>query len=343
MMHAKSTAIETLKTQPLHPIVRLWRPGQERERFMHAVHEGLSKSPKQLPSMYFYDDRGSELFARITRLPEYYPTRIERAILMKHGPQLSAALPRGLWDVVDLGAGDSDKARLLLAGLHGHGKRVRYLPVDVSERALVSALSSCRQQLPWLSAEGIVAEYRHALRWVAELHPARKRLVLFLGSNIGNMSRVEAATFLRDLRAALRPGDHVLVGFDLVKDPALLRAAYDDSAGVTAEFNLNLLARMNRELGADFVISAFEHVATYCPSERTMKSYLVTRTEQVVNVDGARYVIEPWEAIETERSHKYREHDVSMLARDAGFATAGMFGDERRFFVDALLRVEPYA
>ncbi len=341
MMNAKPTPLAVPVSSPrvTRPLVRLARVAHERDSFLQAVHEGLSSVPKALPSMYFYDDRGSELFARITHLPEYYPTRIERAILMKHAPQLASSLARGLWDVVDLGAGDSDKARLLLAALRSYGKRARYLPVDVSERALRDALASCEQQLPWMDAEGIVAEYGVALRWLADLHPARKRLVLFLGSNIGNMPRAAAVSFLRDLRAALRPLDHVLIGFDLVKDPALLHAAYDDAEGVTASFNLNLLTRMNRELGADFRVSAFEHVAAYCPVERVMKSYLVSRQGQVVNIGCKSYELAPWEAIETERSYKFREEDVRALTEEAGFTVAAIFGDERRFFLDVLLRV----
>lgn len=311
-----------------------------RERFSRDVHDGLSRSPKALPSAYFYDARGSELFRKIMDLPEYYLTRAETEILERHGGAIAAAFSGGECDVVDLGAGDGSKTALLLVQLKRVAADVRYVPVDVSEAALVSAIEGCTHRLPRLQAAGVLAQYHDGLSWLARRDPGRRRLVLFLGSNVGNMDDATAGSFFRALRAVLLPGDHVLVGFDLLKDPSLLLRAYDDAAGVTAEFNLNLLRRINRELEGDFQPSAFRHHATFAPGRRAMESYLLSTQRQSVRVAGRSYDFAAWEPLHTEVSRKYREADVHAFARDAGFVEATHFRDERRLFLDALWRVE---
>jgi dimethylhistidine N-methyltransferase len=317
-------------------------PGRDALRqFERDVHAGLSRVPKALPSLYFYDARGSELFRRIMDLPEYYLTRAERQILEVHGPSMAepfAALPV---DVVDLGAGDGAKTRILLRHLARAGSAVRYVPVDVSEGALSSVLSACAEELPWLEAEGVVAQYEAGIRWLSQRDRDRSRLVLFLGSNVGNLDDQRARAFFRSLHDALLPGDHVLVGFDLVKDVAVLQPAYDDAAGVTAEFNLNLLRRINRELGGTFDVGNFRHFATYSPSRRAMESYLLSLRRQTAEVSKRTFTFEAWEPLHTEISRKYREMDVKAFAAEAGFEEVGRFFDERRLFVDALWRVGP--
>jgi dimethylhistidine N-methyltransferase len=313
----------------------------ERLRFERHVVSGLARTPKALSSMYFYDARGSELFRRFMELPEYYVTRVEHEILEQHGARIVAPLLGADCEVVDLGAGDGLKARILLQHFRAAQGAVRYLPVDVSEDALRTVLAVTHKQQPWLPAQGVVADYAGAIAWLGEHDPWRRRLVLLLGSNIGNLARGPARRFFRARRGALRPGDHVLVGFDLIKDVDLLQAAYDDSAGVTAEFNLNLLRRINRELGGDFRLGAFRHFAAFSPVRRAMESYLLSTAAQSVHIAGRSFAFEPWEPIRTEISCKYRVAEVSAFARDAGFVEVTHHCDERRFFVDALWRVPP--
>jgi dimethylhistidine N-methyltransferase len=309
------------------------------QNFERDVHRGLSRTPKVLSSMYFYDDQGSELFRRIMELPEYYLTRAELEVLERHGRSIVAPMLDEACDVVDLGAGDGLKTQLLLEQLRQGNGDVRYVPIDVSDYALRTALDSCRQRLPWISARGVVAEYAEGIAWLGRHEPGRRRFVLALGSNIGNLQRAEATEFFRSLRAALSPGDHVLVGFDLMKDVQLLQRAYDDSAGVTAEFNLGLLRRINRELGADFDVTAFRHFATFSPQRQAMESYLMSVRGQRARVGAVSYAFDAWEGIQTEVSCKYRPSDVRTFASQAGFTELQHFYDERHWFLDALWRV----
>ncbi len=324
-------------------LVRLARePGTDDvRRFERDVHDGLGRVPKSLPSLYFYDAHGSELFRRIMDLPEYYLTRAERDVLQRNGAHIAAPFAGVPCDVVDLGAGDGAKTRILLRHLARAGSDVRYVPIDVSEGALVTVLEACAAELPWLATAGVVAEYESGIRWLSRSDAQRSRLVLFLGSNVGNLDDVMARGFFSSLHEALLPGDHVLVGFDLVKDIGIMQPAYDDAAGVTAEFNLNLLRRINREHGANFDLDAFQHYATFSPARRAMESYLLSRRRQTVRVARREYTFEAWEPIHTEISRKYYESDIHAFAEDAGFVPVGHFFDEDRLFVDALWRVAP--
>jgi L-histidine Nalpha-methyltransferase len=317
----------------------------EQRRFERDILEGLARTPKASPSMHLYDARGSQLFQRIMDLPEYYVTRVEREILERHGAQLVAPLLRSERpiDVIDLGAGDGLKSRILLEHFAPRGDALRYLPIDISEHALHSVLECCRQEQPWLATLGVVADYAEGIAWLSSRDPSRQRLVLVLGSNVGNLTHGAALGFFRSLRRALCPGDQVLVGFDLVKDPTLLQRAYDDPAGVTAEFNINLLRRINRELRGDFDLKAFRHFANFAPLRRTMESYLMSTRAQTVHVAGRSFEFQQWEPVRTEISCKYRPSDVSAFARAAGFSEIGRYLDERRYFVDALWSVEPDA
>lgn len=304
------------------------------------MHQGLSSAPKTLSSMYFYDDHGSELFRRIMELPEYYLTRSELDVLTRHGSAIVAPLKGAPCDVVDLGAGDGLKTKLLLEQLRSATTDVRYVPIDVSAYALKAALARCDEQVSGISARGVVAEYAQGIAWLSRNDPGRQRLVLALGSNVGNMQRPVAVEFFRALRAALAPGDHVLVGFDLMKDVSLLQRAYDDSAGVTAQFNLGLLRRINRELGGDFDIAAFRHFAAFSPRLQAMESYLLSTRAQRVRIGHRSYAFDAWEPIQTEISCKYRPSDVRSFAREAGFTEVQHYFDERRWFLDALWRVD---
>jgi L-histidine Nalpha-methyltransferase len=311
------------------------------DAFLADVQAGLARRPRALPSKYFYDDRGSRLFQWISRLPDYYLTRVEREILDRHGGAIVAPLCGRPCTVVDLGAGDGHKTLRLLRRLARAGTGVAYAPVDLSPAALEEAAGRVRARLPGLPVRPVRATYASALRQLAGLPQADPRLVLFLGSSIGNFEHAAARATLRELRRALRPGDHLLVGFDLVKPLPLLRRAYDDPPGVTRAFNLNLLARINRELGADFDLSAFRHVATWDPVRPAMESWLESTRSQVVRLAGRRYRFAPGERIHTEISCKYSDAQVTAFGADAGFTEVGRFSDPDRWFADALWRVDP--
>jgi L-histidine N-alpha-methyltransferase len=321
------------QTIKIPKLIELWRDSG-RQRFEQDVHAGLAATPKHLSSMYFYDQTGSDLFRSIMELPEYYVTRVEREILLQHAAEITAPLMDARWDVIDLGAGDGVKTRILLERLRG--RDARYVPIDISERALLDAGQACSKSFPWLPVQPVRAEYFAGIAHIAALEPERKRLVLLLGSNIGNLEQPEARGFFRSLRDVLRPGDRVLVGFDLVKDLDVLQRAYDDSAGVTAQFNLNLLRRINRELKGHFHLSDFRHHATFSHARQAMESHLVSKRNQTVRVGKSSYEFSAWEPIYTEISCKYRESDIHGFAQAAGFVELGLFTDERNYFIDAL-------
>jgi dimethylhistidine N-methyltransferase len=306
--------------------------------FAADVLEGLRRPRKEIPSRWLYDARGSRLFQAIMALPGYYPTRVEEEILERHATGITDPLAGGPCSVVDLGAGDGSKTRVLLASLFRRSPWTSYVPIDLSPAALAQAAHRMASRLPGLRVSPVQADWLDGLRSLAPRGSA-PLLVLFLGSNIGNLERGDALAFLRSLREALRPGDHVLVGFDLLKGRSTLQAAYDDDRGVTRAFNLNLLARINRELGGDADPASFEHVATFDPSRPAMESWLRSRRRQVVHVAGRSFRLEAGERIHTEISCKYEEPDVAVLAGSAGFEEAGRYRDRRRWFVDALWRV----
>lgn len=277
--------------------------------FAAAICAGLSARPKSLPCRYFYDAEGSRLFEEICRQPEYYLTRAEREILVAHADEI-AARPT----LVEFGSGNAEKTRLLIASA-----RRRYVPIDISPSALdVEAL---RRDFPGLSVEPIAAEYREGLRRLERDGPM---LVVFIGSNIGNFTRDEARGFLNGIAELMAPEDRLLLGVDLRKDPAVLEAAYDDAAGVTARFNLNLLARINRELGGTFDLDAFAHRATYDAVDGRVSMWLVSARAQRVRVGADAFDFAAGEAIHTEDSYKYSSEEID--------AVASAFRMERRWF-----------
>jgi L-histidine N-alpha-methyltransferase len=280
------------------------------------VIDGFTAGPKQLRPMWFYDARGSELFEAITRLPEYYPTVAEREILISHAGEIAAATGAGT--LVDLGSGSSEKTRLLLAALRAAGTLALYVPVDVSETALLGAVTGLRADHPELAVHAVLADFGVHL---GQLPGRGRRLVAILGSTIGNLVPAQRAEFLTHLRSGLAPGDALLVGTDLVKDPAVLVAAYDDSAGVTAQFNLNMLRVLNRELGADFDLADFSHRAHWNAAEEWIEMRLRSRRAHVVRVPGAGLSasFEAGEEILTEISAKFRPERVRAELTTAGF------------------------
>jgi len=308
--------------------------------FALDVLTGLSERPKRLSSRWFYDDEGSRLFQRIMALDEYYPTDLERDIFIARGAELAKRFAGRTLDVVDLGAGDGTKTFLLLRHLRDAGANVRYVPIDISEGAMASCHAACTEALPGLPFQGVVGDYVAGLRWLSQ-QDDRERLVLFLGSNIGNFDKPRARAFLRRIWSGLTKGDHLLVGFDLKKDIEVLLRAYNDSEGVTSAFNLNLLARINRELGGDFDVDKWRHFGTYNVFTGAMESYLMSLEAQEVRIETLRttFHFEPWEPIHTEYSYKYLESDITDLAEVCGFDIQDRYMDAKRWFCDALWQV----
>ena len=255
-----------------------------RRDFAYDVLVGLSERPKRLSSRYFYDDEGSRLFQQIMDSPEYYLTDAEREILETRAADILRRSMGEPFDLVDLGAGDGAKTCILLEHLLESGADVRYVPIDISEGAMRSLADSLLSRLPGLKMSGLVSEYVDGVHWLGAHAEGRAKLVLFLGSNIGNFNAGQARAFLRRLWSSLEEGDRVLMGFDLKKDIDRLLGAYNDKRGITARFNLNLLARINRELGANFDLDKFRNFGTYDVFSGAMESYLVSLEEQQVFV-----------------------------------------------------------
>ncbi len=308
-------------------------PGAGAEAMRRDVARGLALPQKELSPKYFYDHRGSQLFERITELPEYYLTRAERAILAARMPALMRALRPAT--LVELGAGSAAKTRLILDAMRDAGSAACYVPLDVSASFLAETAARLRAAYPGLRVEPVAADFTERLPLAPALpHP---RLVAFLGSTIGNFTACEAVRLLSRVRAVLGPADRLLLGADLRKDPARLEAAYDDAAGVTAEFNRNLLVVLNRELDADFVPGAFGHRAVYDRAQHRIEMHLVARGPQRVRIPGAgTYTFADGETVRTEISCKYdRPALEDMLAR-AGLCTDRWFTDPAGDFALAL-------
>lgn len=313
----------------------------ERDAFALDVLVGLSETRKFIPSKYLYDARGSELFRSITQLPEYYPTNCEIEVLEKRVGELAQVVSRQPFNLVELGAGFGRKTRILLRAFSEMRLDYRYVPIDISESAMTGLIAELRDNLPQVEAHGLVTDYFNGLKWLNN-RGDRHNFVLFLGSSIGNFSHNESRVFLRNLWNCLNHGDHVLIGFDLKKDIEMLLHAYNDSQGVTAEFNLNLLKRINRELGGHFDVSRFRHFGTYDVFSGGMESYLVSLERQTVYIDmiGRSFSFLPWEPIHTEYSYKYLVPEIERLAGETGFSVSGHYFDSRRYFADSMWQVE---
>ena len=299
---------------------------------------GLLRPTASVSPKFFYDALGSRLFDAITELDEYYPTRTEAAIFAAHGAAMAKAVQARIghgFSLVDLGAGDGAKAARLFPLL----QPARYVAVDISVDHLRQSMQRLQREHPALPMVGVGLDFSQRLHLPATLCPG-PALVFYPGSSIGNFDAEAAVRLLREARA-LSAGGALLIGVDLVKDTATLEAAYDDALGVTAAFNLNLLARINRELGGDFDLGAFEHRATFDPARPAMESWLVSRRAQAVTVAGRRFELCEGEAIRTEISWKYTEGQVTALARETGFEEVARFRDARGWFVDALWRAGP--
>lgn len=295
--------------------------------FARDLAAALAERPHRISPKYFYDVRGSQLFDRICELPEYYPTRTEVAILSAHAREISACMgPRA--EIVEFGAGSLRKVRLLLDALD---RPARYLPIDISGEHLAGAAAVLQREYPGLQVQPVVADYTQRMLLPAPLPGAGQRVGFFPGSTIGNFTPDEALQFLAVAAQVLR-GGALLLGADLVKDPAILHAAYNDAQGVTADFNLNLLARANRELGTRFELHRFFHSAFYNAPQQRIEMHLVSRCNQRLAVGDRSFRLDEGESLHTEYSHKFTVAGLRDLARRAGFRPGPVWTDDERLF-----------
>ncbi|WP_320068472.1 L-histidine N(alpha)-methyltransferase [Micromonospora sp. RTGN7] len=299
------------------------------------VRTGLAATPKWLPPKWFYDARGSELFEEITRLPEYYPTRAERSVLAERAGEIAELT--GAKTLIELGSGSSEKTRLLLDAFTRRGGLGTFVPLDVSVSALRQSTAQLAADYPGLRVRGIVGDFT---RHLDRLPAGGRRLVIFLGGTIGNLLPAERADFLADMRAALEPGDWLLIGTDLVKDPAVIVPAYDDTAGVTAEFNRNVLRVVNRELGADFDPEAFTHVALWDVEQEWIEMRLRAERRVRVRVLDLDVEFAPGEELRTEVSAKFRPERIATELTVAGFTAHEFWTDADGLFGVTLARAD---
>jgi L-histidine Nalpha-methyltransferase len=315
------------------PIIR----SSKETAFYDDVIHGLRSVPKRLHSKYFYDAVGDKLFQDLMNCKEYYPTRCELEIFSKKTADIGRALIGGGdgFDLIELGAGDAMKSTFLLKYLLEQKAGFTYLPIDISANVISYLNAALPATLPGLKITGLNGDYFDMLEKAASLSNKRK-VVLFLGSNIGNMSIIEAGAFLKRLRDHLNPGDMLLVGMDLKKNPKTVLAAYNDKGGITKRFNLNLLTRINRELGADFNIKQFEHYPTYDPDTGACKSYLVSLADQQVKIgdEAVRFLKD--ECIFMEISQKFTIEQTDQIAINNGFKPVNRFFDRKKWFIDVI-------
>lgn len=302
--------------------------GEVDREFLRDVLAGLSREPKQLECKYFYDERGSRLFERITELPEYYLTRVEQTIMETHIEEMVAQIGPGVM-LVEFGSGSSTKTRILLDQLED---AVAYVPLDISQEHLLKTADTLRGLYPDLEIIPLVADFTRKFELPESVSPRTHAAVYFPGSTIGNFTPDEVRETLASIAEILGPQGGLLIGIDLQKAPAVIEAAYNDSQGVTEEFNLNLLRRINRELGANFEIERFRHKAVYDEVEGRVEVFIVSRERQTVMISGSEFEFGAGEHILTEYSHKYTIEGFSSLAMEAGFSLHKSWTDHKGMF-----------
>jgi dimethylhistidine N-methyltransferase len=296
--------------------------------FLTDVVAGLSSNPRTIPCKYFYDERGAALFQKICELPEYYVTRTEIDILDRHRADIAAQLGPGI-ELIGLGTGAGTKTRILIEALKNPAV---YIPVDISKKQLRQSTALFRKIFPDLEILPVCADYLQPVVLPSPRHKPARNIVYFPGSTIGNFEPDEAVQFLRRVANVCHGGGGLLIGTDLKKDPHVLEAAYNDKAGVTAQFNLNLLKRINRELGADFDLDQWRHRAIYNSNAGRIEMHLINETDQLVNLDEHKFHLLRGDKIVTEFSYKYAPEEFAALARKAGFEFVRMWTDDARLF-----------
>lgn len=308
------------------------------DNFLTDVWRGLNSNPKYLQSKYFYDDNGDAIFKEIMECPEYYLTRCELGLFANRSNDIARNILSSLkdFDLVELGPGDATKSVYLLDALMKQEANFTYYPIDISANTIEHLKMKLPGALPGIKVQGLNGEYFEMLGALKKLS-SKNKVVLFLGSNIGNIPLDDTVVFLKELRSYLLPGDLALIGFDLKKDPEIILAAYNDKAGITRRFNLNLLQRINDKLGADFDLSHFEHQPEYDAITGACKSYLVSISDQRVQIGAMGSVrFKEGERIFMEVSQKYTVEQTDTFAVSAGFSVAGHFFDSKHWFLDAL-------
>lgn len=319
LIHGRNRASEAGDSQP--------DAGTLAGAFAQDLMRALASRPRSISPKYFYDAQGSLLFDRICELPEYYPTRTELGILAGNAAEIAAQMgPRA--EVVEFGAGSLRKVRLLLDAMD---RPARYLPIDISGEHLAQSAATLQHDYPGLDVQPVVADYTQRLLLPARLPGSGQRVGFFPGSTIGNFTPREALHFLQVAGQVLR-GGALLLGADLIKDPVVLHAAYNDRQGVTAAFNLNLLARANRELGTRFALDQFAHSAFYNAPQQRIEMHLISRSRQKIAFAGQTYELDEGETLHTENSHKFTVDGLRELASRAGFRLGPVWIDEDRFF-----------
>jgi dimethylhistidine N-methyltransferase len=308
--------------------MELWRDSRMR-RFERDVLEGLSTRPKSIPAQYLFDEHGTQLARAIRETPEYYLSVVEREILLRNGRELVRGARDSACDVVDLAPGDRLETRILLQQFRD--RDVRYVPMASSNATLIEATQMGSRTLPWLPTFPVRADGFAAIAHLGALDHSRRRTVLLLGSQIGQLERPFALTFLRGLQAVMREGDRLIISFDLVKDAPLLERAYEDSAGLQRQLSFNVLSRINRELNGHFTSGAFSHRARFCQIRQAVISELVSTHAQSVRVGQFRHEFDDHEAIQTQLACKYRQSEIHDLARRAGFREEEAVMDERSY------------
>ena len=308
--------------------------------FSQDIERGLSKKSKTIPCKYFYDEKGVDLFCRITELPEYYLTNCEYEILQTHKADIAKVIGIKKFNLVELGAGDSKKTRVLVNHFIESELDFTYIPIDTNEDAINNLIEDFEDEEIEIKIEGLVAEYLFGITWLVK-NVKKPNWVLFLGSNIGNFDQSKAELFLHRLSNALNDGDFLLIGFNLKKEVSVLNKAYNDSKDITANFNLNLLTRINRELGGDFKPGQFKYYGSFNENSGAVESHLVSQKDQTVHIKSLdkTYSFKKGEAIHTEDSYKFTEADIFHLANRAGFDILRNYTDSKGYFLDSLWRV----
>lgn len=302
--------------------------------YLEVIH-GLSQEPRRIPSKYLYDETGDLIFQAIMKSHDYYLTRCEMEIFTRQSHQIveNLKIRSSDFELIELGPGNCAKSIHLLRVLVEADAAFEYVPIDISPNIIRELQTILPEKVPELRFNGITGDYFNAL---ASHFRGIRKVVMFLGSNIGNMTLQESNQFCKKLRGYLQPGDQCIIGFDLVKHPAVIRRAYDDREGLTREFNLNLLRRINRELNADFIIDQFDHYGSYDPMTGAAKSFLVSLCDMAVSLPGKKFQLEKNECIWTETSQKFTITQIRQMATDNGFLPTAQFLDSKSWFMDVI-------
>lgn len=308
--------------------------------FEKDVYKGLTSMPKNIPSKYLYDDKGSRLFQQIMQLDEYYPFRCELEIFNNQKQHFLEAFQKHTryFHLIEFGAGDGAKTKVLLKHFQEQKAAFSYFPIDISGSAVKDIEEKLKREVPGLNVDGIHDEYFNALMRLNNYDDNAKKVIFFLGGNIGNFYDDNAIHFLRSLREYLKEDDLLVIGFDIKKDPQVIINAYDDASGVTRAFNFNLLDRINTELDGDFDMEKFMYYPVYDPENAEVRSYLISTESQQVNIKklALKVDLEAWEPVHTEISRKYDESHINFLAEKAGFRVEANLYDESAYYADSV-------